>query len=696
MEPHASLIYLADPSLPFATDPAVYVNGIPIASATKGYRENPYKFNITGSETLILKISLTNEFLVATAQDPKILSSGVNRQSPTIKDDLYGSTYSYKYGSFAWSKIYVPGGELFTKSANIVDFNNLTQSNIEAISDFGSGRGENGNNNYLEYHGFGGRDVVYLPNKDLSNKIIWTEGSRFFTDSKVGDRYTVYGGDRNDTIVLGDGNDIIDGGAGIDIAIFKKSYKDYKLQYGGTSASTGTKFIIKSSGGERDDLSNVEYAQFSDKSVVLTKWEFVVTRGEDGKATIKFMEDGRPLVSTSDAAYDDATPIKNGEYKAIYRINASVNSEPCIEFSDYNGKSTVVGRTAIQIHVGNTPADSEGCIVASDRSFLNKVRDIIEKKAVGFAETKVGKFGQTFYDLAAPITIKVVNHVAQPTINLFENMKVSSKSSDYQIAPRIQFVGDGAKPGITKLVYATFKVEGSADYGEDYVFGRGVMDYGNGLVKMAILPDTRISQLPIVILKDQQGARPEGGENIKIKLVDIDIYRKGKDKVTKESIWVEHKDSSDKPGTLTATEKLLIGKNDMNIIIAADPAANKVQGSNSQTDLHALNRETAGLDTFFFNSDLNHRNVDRIAHFGSEDTLVLTQKLFSSLAPGQLQSNEFKDIANGKVDADDHILYDSRTGSLFYDSDGSGKAAAVKFAVLDNKAAITHADFLIG
>jgi len=35
------------------------------------------------------------------------------------------------------------------------------------------------------------------------------------------------------------------------------------------------------------------------------------------------------------------------------------------------------------------------------------------------------------------------------------------------------------------------------------------------------------------------------------------------------------------------------------------------------------------------------------------------------------------------------------TGELFYDADGSGQGAAVKFAVLDNKAALNHTDFLI-
>ncbi|KQT60781.1 hypothetical protein ASG52_16105 [Methylobacterium sp. Leaf456] len=102
-----------------------------------------------------------------------------------------------------------------------------------------------------------------------------------------------------------------------------------------------------------------------------------------------------------------------------------------------------------------------------------------------------------------------------------------------------------------------------------------------------------------------------------------------------------------------------------------------------------------GADTFVFSTVLGAGNVDRITDFSTVDAIRLSKSIFSALAPGEIKAGEFKDIAKGKVDADDHILYDSRDGSLFYDADGSGRAAAVKFAVLDNKAAITHDDFFV-
>jgi Ca2+-binding RTX toxin-like protein len=47
------------------------------------------------------------------------------------------------------------------------------------------------------------------------------------------------------------------------------------------------------------------------------------------------------------------------------------------------------------------------------------------------------------------------------------------------------------------------------------------------------------------------------------------------------------------------------------------------------------------------------------------------------------------------TNSNQHILYNSSNGELFYDVDGSGKKAAVLIGVVDNHAALTHGDFLV-
>ncbi|WP_342151724.1 FG-GAP-like repeat-containing protein [Methylorubrum sp. SB2] len=103
-----------------------------------------------------------------------------------------------------------------------------------------------------------------------------------------------------------------------------------------------------------------------------------------------------------------------------------------------------------------------------------------------------------------------------------------------------------------------------------------------------------------------------------------------------------------------------------------------------------------GQDAFVFSTALGNGNVDRIVDFAPvDDTIRLSEAVFSALAPGPLAGSAFKNISIGKVDADDRVLFKQATGELFYDADGSGKGAAVKFATLDGQPKLTHDDFFV-
>ncbi|WP_232628905.1 M10 family metallopeptidase [Methylobacterium sp. Leaf118] len=102
-----------------------------------------------------------------------------------------------------------------------------------------------------------------------------------------------------------------------------------------------------------------------------------------------------------------------------------------------------------------------------------------------------------------------------------------------------------------------------------------------------------------------------------------------------------------------------------------------------------------GADTFVFANALGSNNVDRITDFATEDTIQLSDDIFTALAPGPLAAGAFKNISTGVADANDRLLYKQATGELFYDADGSGEALKVKVAVFENKVALTAADFFI-
>jgi Ca2+-binding RTX toxin-like protein len=76
------------------------------------------------------------------------------------------------------------------------------------------------------------------------------------------------------------------------------------------------------------------------------------------------------------------------------------------------------------------------------------------------------------------------------------------------------------------------------------------------------------------------------------------------------------------------------------------------------------------------------------------DDIVLSSAAFSALAPGALTGAEFR-IGASAITAAQHVIYNSTTGALFYDADGSGGGAAVQIAQLSTGLALTNNDFLI-
>ncbi|MFI0843902.1 MJ1477/TM1410 family putative glycoside hydrolase [Mesorhizobium sp. IMUNJ 23232] len=106
----------------------------------------------------------------------------------------------------------------------------------------------------------------------------------------------------------------------------------------------------------------------------------------------------------------------------------------------------------------------------------------------------------------------------------------------------------------------------------------------------------------------------------------------------------------------------------------------------------------AGKDDFVFNTELDDSsNVDAIADFNvAADRVQLDNVVFTALTTGALAASAFKDIADDPKDANDRIIYNSDTGILYYDADGSGDAFGnVKFASFANLADLTAADFVV-
>jgi hypothetical protein len=103
----------------------------------------------------------------------------------------------------------------------------------------------------------------------------------------------------------------------------------------------------------------------------------------------------------------------------------------------------------------------------------------------------------------------------------------------------------------------------------------------------------------------------------------------------------------------------------------------------------------AGKDSFTFDTKPGSQNVDVILDFNvADDTIRLNDSAFTKLKYGKLSASSFV-VGTKALDSNDRIIYDSKTGDLSYDADGSGSMAAIKFAEIENRAKLTAADFLV-
>lgn len=110
----------------------------------------------------------------------------------------------------------------------------------------------------------------------------------------------------------------------------------------------------------------------------------------------------------------------------------------------------------------------------------------------------------------------------------------------------------------------------------------------------------------------------------------------------------------------------------------------------------------AGSDFFVFNTAPNSlTNRDTIVGFNAAaDTIRLENTgvgLFNALAAtGALNPAFFKANASGvATDGNDRIIYETDTGKLFYDTNGSAAGGVTQFATLSGHPAITAADFIV-
>ncbi len=175
-------------------------------------------------------------------------------------------------------------------------------------------------------------------------------------------------------------------------------------------------------------------------------------------------------------------------------------------------------------------------------------------------------------------------------------------------------------------------------------------------------------------------------------VVDESVFGSGGTDTVKSSVSFNLADSSVAKGlienvTLTGSSAISATGNGLANMIAGNGASNILTGG-------------SGADTFRFDTLLGASNIDRITDFTFGDKISLENGVFKGLTQtGGMASGAFYAAAGATSahDLDDRIIYNTSTGRLYYDADGTAPAgaASIEFALLQTKPILSHLDFLI-
>ena len=133
--------------------------------------------------------------------------------------------------------------------------------------------------------------------------------------------------------------------------------------------------------------------------------------------------------------------------------------------------------------------------------------------------------------------------------------------------------------------------------------------------------------------------------------------------------------------------------------LSGDAGKDNLNGGDGAKDTLTGGRD---WDVFLFNTRPNKKaGIDNITDYNvKEDSVYLDNAVFkelgsgSQVSPGKL-NEAFFTIGKKAKDANDYLIYHSKQGVLYYDTDGSGESKAVEIATLKKGLKMTSEEFFV-
>jgi Ca2+-binding RTX toxin-like protein len=139
------------------------------------------------------------------------------------------------------------------------------------------------------------------------------------------------------------------------------------------------------------------------------------------------------------------------------------------------------------------------------------------------------------------------------------------------------------------------------------------------------------------------------------------------------------------------------GLSDNLLGVSGNDSLNGGSGDDTLNGSKGADTLTGGLGSDFFEFNASNEGIDVITDFNpAADTVRLKASGFAGLNVGNLPATAFV-LGSGAADAGDRIIYNSTTGAIFFDTDGTGATAQVQIATLNPKPGTnpTAADFVV-
>jgi serralysin len=478
------------------------------------------------------------------------------------------------------------------------------------------------------------------------------------------------GGNGDDILIGGAGNDNLDGGAGNDQANFSGTFSSYTYSYNASLLSWTFNNAITGT----DVVKGVELFSFSDGTktasqlsggtptpvapiVSISSTSATLTEGNSGTTSFNF-------TISLDKASNTAQTVK---------WTAAGNGAAAASANDFSGALT--GSTTIA--AGQTSA-TVSVLVAGDTT--------VETDETFAVTLSTPSSGLTLGTASATATIRN-DDVAAPADDYAASAATTGKVS----------VGAAATAGKIEKVddCDLFKVTLTA--GTSYTFD--MARTGGTLNPYLELYDPSLT-MGLAVNDDANG-----GTSAQI------IYTA----TTSGTYYLAAWDTATGIGTYTLGAKVvtslnLTGDANANVLTGAkyddvlmglagndwltgDAGNDTLIGGNGNDILYG----GAGSDRFVFNFTPSATgNLDTIADFQpGADKIQLSRAVFTALGASatNLTASQFwsgSGVVKGH-DADDRVVYNTTTGALYYDADGSGAGGAVQIALIGTT---THANLL--